>query len=143
MRNNFFFTVIALLIMNCGYSQDFNGVSFAYDDAGNQIKRFYCLNCTPSGRSEMESSSESMALDLNLKAAPNPVKYMLELMWDQEVTPISYSIFTTNGNLLKTDNIKKGSTSIDIEFQQYEAALYLVEIKMDNGLTKTFKIIKE
>ncbi|WP_254921208.1 T9SS type A sorting domain-containing protein [Flavobacterium sp. ov086] len=128
-------------------------IGFEYDTAGNQIRRYLCVNCPPStGKTadvkEIDSLEEK---DLQkffsedvISYYPNPVKEELYLKWEllNNNTISSIQVSNMNGQILKKiSNLQQLNTQ-NLAFGEYASGLYLVVLNYSNGEQKTIKIIK-
>lgn len=128
-------------------------INFTYDNAGNQISRVLCLNC--SGKNSSTVSKETVAAteeDLQkffpedvLSYYPNPVLEELYLKW--QLTNDNYvkalRVYSFNGQILRSFNQSESNNSQTIPFQSYPAGVYLIVLEYSNGEQKTIKIIKK
>jgi len=143
-----------LLFLCCCISQAQDRITFSYDDAGNQIQRLLCINCTTS-KLASETSKEITALteeDL-LKFSPNdvisyypnPVKEELYLQWEliegNYVTSIQ--LYDLNGRILQSFSGLDKKNNQNIAFQSYPIGMYAVILFYKNGEQKSIKIIKK
>ncbi|MFV8342564.1 T9SS type A sorting domain-containing protein [Flavobacterium sp. XS2P39] len=149
-------TFTLLLLLGCFMynAQAQDRIIFTYDNAGNQIQRSLCLNCTTSKTTSVKPK-EIVALkeeDLQkffpedvISYYPNPVKEELYLKWelmgDDLVTSIQ--VYGLSGQLLKSySGLEKNNTQ-NIPFQGYPSGVYAVILFYKNGEQKTIKIIKK
>lgn len=146
-----------LLFLLCGFSlmtsaQD--KITFSYDNAGNQVKRELCINCSTS-RNAKEAPKEIIALkseDLQkfypeeaISYYPNPVKEELYLKWDliQDNFVSSIYVYALNGQVIKSYSNLNQTNNQNIPFQSYPSGVYAVVLFYKNGEQKTIKIIKQ
>lgn len=148
------------LLLLCNYisqAQVADRITFSYDNAGNQIQRILCINCTTSKMSN-ESIKEIAALeeleeeDL-LKFSeqdvisyyPNPVKEELYLQWElmegNYVTSIM--LYDMNGRVLQSFSNLDTKNNQNITFQSYPIGMYAVVLFYKKGEQKSIKIIKK
>ncbi|WP_099711343.1 T9SS type A sorting domain-containing protein [Flavobacterium sp. 9] len=129
-------------------------IGFEYDTAGNQIRRFLCVNCLPStGKTadvkEIDSLQEK---DLQkffsedvISYYPNPVKEELYLKWqlsDDNVMS-SIEVINMNGQILKRMSNLEQLTTQNLAFGAYSSGIYLIVLNYSNGKQKTIKIMKQ
>lgn len=149
-------TLFLFLISNFGYSQIYaNRINFSYDNAGNQIKRKLCINCSSS---LIRTSQEEIKEIVDLKEEdllkfevedlisyyPNPVREELYLKWELVNNNVSkVEIYSLSGQLIKFfPNLEKENSKI-ISFQEYPSGTYSVLLSYTNGEQKSITIIKQ
>lgn len=133
---------------------------FAYDNAGNQKQRFYCLNSTcitpnpPAGRAVAESiETDEAIVETNneeshtkpfINISPNPTKgkFTIQLVGDDYFIKDLVSIYQTNGALLQTIAINKQPKTLDLDISNSPDGMYYIHIHLSNGSSVTKKIIK-
>jgi hypothetical protein len=129
-------------------------IVFDYDAAGNQVKRYLCVNC-PSTTGKNTKPKEVIALkeeDLQkffpedvISYYPNPVKEELFLKWElaNENLVSSLQVYNLNGQTLQSyANLEKINTQT-IPFQLYPSGTYIIILFYRNGEQKSIKIIKQ
>lgn len=132
-------------------------ITFAYDNAGNQLNRVLCLSgCT----SKLSKSSKETIKDIDaiteedlkkfsaedvISYYPNPVKEELYLKWQfaENNYVSSIVIYGINGQVLKTFSKTENINTQNISFQSYPSGVYMVALVYANGEQKTIKIIKQ
>lgn len=143
-----------LLFLCCCIAQAQDKITFSYDDAGNQIQRELCINCTTSKMSN-ETIKEITALeDEDLKKIypedvisyyPNPVREELYLQWEliegNYVTSIQ--LYDLNGRVLQSFYNLNQKNNQNIAFQSYPIGMYAVILFYKNGEQKSIKIVKK
>jgi hypothetical protein len=83
----------------------------------------------------------NLALNLDISIYPNPVADCINLKIDNKIiNGILFTIADFEGKVLQTGKIYENLTRID--FSSYANGYYLVSIKQNNQLLKSFKIIK-
>lgn len=84
---------------------------------------------------------EHVNVHVNLSAYPNPTNDYLMLDISDELTPnMLYQVFTIDGKVYSQSNITSRRTTIDLTSAQ--SGVYLLKVFRNQGLIKTFKIIK-
>ncbi len=151
---NKFFTFILLLFSFIIQAQVADRITFSYDDAGNQIQRKLCINCTTSKMSN-ESIKEITALEEGdllkfseqdiISYYPNPVKEELYLKWElvNNNTVTSIQVYGLNGQLVSSHTQLEKKNTQNISFQKYPTGVYAVILYYKNGEQKSIKIIKK
>ena len=150
MRSTFLLSV-AILITTAANGQK---LLFKYDDAGNQVKRQICFgDCQDLEQRpvlENKSMEEITSEDLiefsdAISYYPNPVREELYVKWtlinNKEV--LSIDVFTINGQLLDSINVKEGETKRSISFSSYPVGNYLLLLNFNNGEQEALQIIKK
>jgi hypothetical protein len=147
-----------LLLLLLGFSllakAQSDKIVFDYDAAGNQVKRYLCINC-PSTTGKNTKPKEVIALkeeDLQkffpedvISYYPNPVKEELFLKWElaNDNTVSSLQIYDLNGRSLQSYvNLEKVNVKT-IPFQTYPSGTYLIILFYSSGEQKSIKIIKQ
>ena len=81
-------------------------------------------------------------IKLELSVYPNPFTDFLNLIIDSEnKTQYSLELYDFKGTLLRSESMRSKTTQISMV--NYPSAIYLLSVKQDNKLIKTFKIIKK
>jgi hypothetical protein len=130
-----------------------NKITFDYDNAGNQVKRELCLNCTKPNYRTTEPKEVNALKEEDLQKFfpedvisyyPNPVKEELYIKWEyvETKTVSSIHLYTLNGQLLKSFNHLEKENSKNIPFINYPTSTYLVVLVYNDGEQKTIKIVK-
>jgi len=149
--------ISVFFLLLCSYisqAQVADRITFSYDNAGNQIQRLLCINCTTSKISN-ESIKEITALEEGdlikfsdqdvISYYPNPVKEELYLKWQltggNYVTSIQ--LYDLNGRILKSFFDLDTKNNQNITFQSYPIGMYAVVLFYNNGEQKSIKIIKK
>lgn len=142
------FPLFILLCSTLGFGQN---VVFDYDNAGNQVKR-YLINIgnkqTPKPVKEIKDIVEADLIKADiyddLKYYPNPVKEELFLKWESSdgTTVKSMSLYSLNGQLIKTVTDLEQFNTYTFPFQQLPQAIYSLVLNYSNGEKKSLKIIK-
>ena len=120
-------------------------ILFSYDNAGNQILREICINCTARTTSKpvKELKKEDLIEIDQISYYPNPVIEELFLSWKlvPEKTVQKIEVFTISGKSLQ--GYLPQSDQITIGFSGYPSGIYFVHFNYNNGEVKTIKIIKK
>ena len=146
-----FLTLAFLLLSLMSNSQQ--KISFAYDDAGNQIQRLMCLGCAAKNFGEtpkevadikQEDLQKFFPTDV-ISYYPNPVKEQLYLKWelinDNKVTSIQ--LYSLSGQLVKSYTKLENNDNHTMTFGSYPNGIYTLLLLYANGEEKSIKIIKE
>lgn len=146
--------IFFLLFLCCSISQAQDRITFSYDDAGNQIQRLLCINCSTS-KLVNENAKEITALvdgDLQkfseqdvISYYPNPVKEELYLQWEliEGNYVSSIQVFGLNGQVLQSFTNLDKKNNQNIAFQSYPTGMYGVILFYKNGEQKSIKIVKK
>lgn len=147
MKRLYFFLMF-LIGINCT-AQD--KIIFTYDDAGNQVERELCINCSLAGK-KIKDSKEITKEDFitsevsdEIRYYPNPVKEELYLTWElvNDKTVSSIEVYAINGQTLQSfQNRDKVKLQV-IPFHSYPSGVYAVVLRYNNGEQKSIKIIKK
>lgn len=88
------------------------------------------------------SIKEAAGISLKVLAYPNPTTDILQLTIDDEISSgLSYQLYDIEGRLLVQDQIVAMLTKVNM--QHLDAASYILRVRKENTLVKTFKIIKQ
>ncbi len=145
----FFFITLFLGITN-SYAQK---IRYTYDASGNQILRTVCPGCQSKNSETPLISDYAKIKDDSLQKFfpedvisyyPNPVLDELYIKWDitNDNKVIDIDVFGLNGQVLKKIENLLSQESQVINFSQYPAGLYFVNLNYIDGEPKTIKIIK-
>lgn len=140
-------------ISSFAFSQNANRISFDYDTAGNQSRRYICL-CTEKQSSEVavkevEQLNEDNLQKLNeedlISFYPNPLQEKLFLKWElinnKKVTQIE--LYTFSGQLINSYNDLETVNSKEIYFSNLAVGMYLINMVYTDGEQKSITIIKK
>jgi membrane-bound inhibitor of C-type lysozyme len=84
---------------------------------------------------------ESHSLDIQVKAYPNPVQNKLTVEVDNnEAMDLSLQLFDINGRLLLKRQLNNSRQNLNLE--KYAQGQYILWIRSDKGLIKSFNIVK-
>lgn len=148
------FTLLLLLFSFIIQAQVADRITFSYDDAGNQIQRKLCIDCTTSKMAN-ESIKEITALEEGdllkfspqdvISYYPNPVKEELYLQWEliEGNYVSSIQVFGLNGQVLQSFTNLDKKNNQNIAFQGYPTGMYAVILFYKNGEQKSIKIVKK
>jgi hypothetical protein len=133
------------LLLQCYLLQAQDKITFAYDNAGNQVLREICVNCN--ARTIAKPIKELKKEDLQeidqISYYPNPVSEELYINW--ELVPgkkvIEIKLLSINGKVLQTHFPTEKQMSIG--FQNYPSGLYLVQFTYTTNEQSVIKIIKK
>lgn len=121
-----------------------NKVSYAYDDAGNRVKREIVLAAKSKALSDEDKNTfftEEVA-KRDIKIYPNPTfgQLAVEISDIDGIKSGTITIVTLNGqHVLKK---KIDSTHIDLNISNNQAGIYILIVEIDREKT-TWKIIKK
>ena len=99
-----------------------------------------------SGNQQVYEISSTLGTDihyiqLEMSVYPNPTADIINLKIEQLEKGYEYTFYNATGNLLKKQNIREKTTQIDAS--TLPKGIYLLSVKKDNQIIKTFKIIKK
>lgn len=141
-----------LLLLIC-FAVNGQKLSFDYDQAGNQTKRWWCTIChdktsnqTPKDVAVLEDADFQKFLpEDEFSYYPNPVKEELYLKWplkeDKKVKNIS--VYNLNGQLIKQYNHLETQQFQNIPFSNFPVATYILVLEYTNGEQKSINILKK
>lgn len=147
---------IALFILSFSVSvkAQTDKIVFEYDTAGNQVRRYLCINC-PSSTGKTISTERIEKLEEDdlqkfykedvISYYPNPVKEELFIKWEllNDNVVSSIQIFNVNGQVLYTAANLQKTNSKTFEFNHYPSGIYLIVLNYNNNEQKTIKIVKQ
>lgn len=148
------FTLLLLLFSFISQAQVADRITFSYDNAGNQIQRLLCINCSTSKMID-EKTKEITALEEGdllkfspqdvISYYPNPVKEELYLQWEliEGNYVSSIQVFGLNGQVLQSFTNLDKKNNQNIAFQSYPTGMYGVILFYKNGEQKSIKIVKK
>ncbi|MEN9907651.1 MAG: hypothetical protein RLZZ540_792 [Bacteroidota bacterium] len=151
---NKIFTFLLFLCCSISQAQVADRITFSYDDAGNQIQRLLCINCSTSKMID-EKTKEITALEEGdllkfspqdlISYYPNPVKEELFLKWEliEGNYVSSIQVYGLNGQVLQSFSNLEKKNNQNIAFQTYPTGMYGVILFYKNGEQKSIKIIKK
>lgn len=127
-------------------------LKFDYDAAGNQVKRYLCINCT--GRLiksdtvysvHNDQAQKSRINNVLLTYYPNPVKEELYISWEaiDQNNVEKIQVFSLQGKLLNDELTNPADRLKILQFSQYPQGYYIVLINYSNGESQNLKIIKK
>ena len=129
-------------------------ITFDYDEAGNQIKRELCLNCTNPNYKTTTPKEITAIQDEDLQKFfsedvisyyPNPVKEELYLKWELAANKSvsSVHLYDLNGKEMHHFSHLEKASSLNIPFLSYPTGTYLVILHYNDGEQKSIKIVKQ
>lgn len=122
-------TLLGILLSTIFCSSFGQNVSYAYDEAGNQVKREIVLQTRAAEESTNESYSE-MLNDRDIRIYPNPTEGQLTV----EITgdgACRFDIYNISGQQVLTTNSGPGRVVLDISSQP--KGLYILRVTTENG----------
>jgi hypothetical protein len=142
--------LILFLFYGCLVQAQTDKIRFTYDAAGNQVRRYICLNCTTS--KQINDPSKLTEADLiksdisdQISYYPNPVREELYVKWtfvdDKKIENIS--VYNMNGALLQRFMHFNADNLQTIPFASYPEGMYEVVLTYSNGEKKSLKIVKK
>lgn len=150
-----YFITLFILAFSFTVHAQTDKIVFEYDAAGNQVKRYLCLNC-PSTTGKNDPPKEEVAAledeslqkffsDDVISYYPNPVKEELFLKWEltNGNTVSTLQVYGINGMLLQSLSNLEKTDSQTLAFGAYQAGIYMVVLNYNNGEQKTIKIVKQ
>jgi hypothetical protein len=153
MKNHYVITVLMLIVSFAAYGQTSPGegcdccfIRYAYDGAGNRVKRdFYCEAQYPSSKSGVTSSKDSVRKGLVLLSedsywyiTPNPNNGRFRIVFS--VMPENYTmlLLQDDGKLISSQKIN--SKENDVDYAYLPSGAYYIVVS-DNKKTTSKKII--
>lgn len=147
------YLLVLIILFSMAIEAQPKKITFTYDNAGNQVSRVLCLNCAGK-KSDVISKETVAATEENLQKFfpedvlsyyPNPVREELYLKWQliNETYVKSLTVYSFNGQKLKSYSQSDSSNSQTIPFQSFPTGVYLIILEYSSGEEKTIKIIKK
>lgn len=133
---------------------------FTYDNAGNQGQRFYCsdLTCIVPNQSAsrpvvinvenamnfIETQDSNMGMVNRFVISPNPTdgKFTISSQEQGYYLDRQVNIYNINGALVQQIEIKKPSSSLQLDISNANSGVYLIHIHFSDGKTINQRIIK-
>jgi len=122
-------------------------IHFAYDNAGNQIKRSFAISKSANQIAEVaetfvEEKQEEISL---LEYYPNPVENNLTITWAKSINSNVTSVFVFNmsGKLIKNFSPSQKGQELILSFHDVATGVYIINITFSNGKQDSFKILKK
>ncbi|MCF6348070.1 MAG: T9SS type A sorting domain-containing protein [Flavobacteriaceae bacterium] len=125
-------------------------ISFAYDNAGNQIKRYFA---TPKSANQIAEVTETLVEELEEKQEdislldyyPNPIENELTITWAKSINSYvsSIQIYSLNSKLIKNFNPSKNTQKYRMPFQNIAGGVYIIKVLFNDGKQDVFKVIKK
>lgn len=148
---NFLTIVLFLSIIELCSAQ--TRVKFDYDSAGNQKRRYVCINCSAREvtndtitNADRVASQDVKLDDLdNVSYYPNPVQEELNINWinhdNKSLSTIEVS--TLSGQVLSNYSNLNELNSTIVPFSGYSQGYYNVVLIFADGSKKSIKIVKK
>lgn len=140
------FKIITLfLFLQCCLLQAQDKITFAYDNAGNQVLREICIGCDARtiAKPIKELKKEDLQQIDQISYYPNPVSEELYINWelitDKKVQSIK--LVSISGKILGTYSPK--TDNMVIGFQNLPQGIYLIHLIYNTSEEKVLKIIKK
>lgn len=153
MKKHFLFFALLIASLSFGQTSPPRRISFKYDSAGNQTKRFVCEGCASRVANDSTMTSKTKLADKiipvnkenHISYYPNPVLEELNIKWSNEEGPkvIVIEVYSMTGQLMKKNTDLQSVDTAIIGFQSYPEGFYNVILVFDSGEKKTLKIIKQ
>lgn len=122
-------------------------IGYAYDAAGNRIKREIVMPASRAMAKQQGLGSErqmfsDMLRDHTVKIYPNPTEGALRVSISglKDADKCSLGVYTSQGAQVLTENVK--TDNVDINIGNHPAGIYMLRITINNNST-TWKIIKK
>ncbi|MEN2486652.1 T9SS type A sorting domain-containing protein [Flavobacterium sp. B11] len=145
--------ILLLIFLNCSFfSIAQTKLNFSYDQAGNQITRTLCINCSAKSVKDIVEPEALTENDLQkfspedfISYYPNPVREELYLQWElaHDNYVASVHVYSMAGQVLRVFQPNSNTNNLSIPFQQYPTGVYLVLLSYRDGGEKSIKIIKK
>lgn len=121
------------------------GLSYAYDAAGNRTGRTIVLGTRVAGGDEAQTGSEffeEVLAEKPVKIYPNPVQYELTISITGYEASMQgeYSLFNLGGSMLARRKITGETTRVDMSL--FSKGIYILNIQLKGRPTR-WKIIKQ
>ncbi|HEX8377888.1 MAG TPA: T9SS type A sorting domain-containing protein [Pedobacter sp.] len=142
---------ILLNIYNAGAQ---NRVKFEYDTAGNQTRRYVCINCGARNipaKDSLAAVSEESITDIVVEGEkykityyPNPVREELHINWiNNDIVISEIVVYSISGQTLKRfPPSTGGAKQSTISFEDYAHGYYTVVLISSDGKEYPIKIVK-
>lgn len=121
-----------------GFSQS---VRFAYDEAGNRVKREIVISKQKAKTSTTDSNKiyYDMLDNVEVKVYPNPTKGNLKVGVSRADLTFTVQVYSSAGQIVGTYTSRNGY--VDVNITNQPNGLYVLAVSM-NGNKTTWKIIK-
>lgn len=134
-------TLLGILLSTIFCSSSGQNVSYAYDAAGNRVKREIVLQTRAAEDKSTNESYSEMLEDRGIRIYPNPTEGQLTV----EITgdgACRFDIYNISGQQVLTTNSGPGRVALDISSQP--KGLYILRVTTENGGdSSTWKIVKK
>lgn len=136
-------SLLILMIFSLEMSSSGQNIKYAYDAAGNRIKREIVLQTrtNPQNEAKKESYSEMLS-QREIRIYPNPTDGQLkvEISNLDQSDECNLSIFNANGQ--NVQSVKSKSSVAEFDISNQPKGIYILVILI-NGEKSTWKIIKK
>lgn len=136
-------SLLFLMIFSFGMSSSGQSIKYAYDAAGNRIKREIVLQTRTNSKNEAKKESYSeMLSQREIRIYPNPTDGQLkvEISNLDQSDECNLSIFNANGQ--NVQSVKSKSSIAEFDISNQPKGIYILVILI-NGEKSTWKIIKK
>ncbi len=122
-------------------------IHFDFDNAGNQIKRYFPYN--KSSKQEVIAATAIQEINEENKSElsyfPNPIEAELTISWVKSKNTYinSIQVFNINGKLIRSFNPSKSNQELSLPFQNIASGVYIIKALFNNGKQDSFKVIKK
>ena len=128
-----------------------NQLSFDYDAAGNQIKRYFTVEPTETRALENKNiltfqTEEEYELGKKFKVYPNQTTGPITVSWESDVNASIQSVDATpsgGGTRIELNYQKLGSDQIQFDLSNKREGYYFIRFILSDGRIITKKIIKK
>lgn len=124
-----------------------NKIGYSYDDAGNRVKREIVMPAPKAMAKQQDFGTNSQSFydllhDHTVRIYPNSSEGVLQVCISglKSTDKCSLVVYTTQGALVLTENVKTDRTDVNISNQP--AGVYLLKITINDNST-TWKIIRK
>ena len=119
-----------------------NKLKYAYDAAGNRVKREIVVNMTKSALSPESSIFTEELAERIVKIYPNPTKgqLVIEISDVENAKSASLTLYNLSGQTIARVKVQSNSTDLDISSKP--DGVYILQINIDGKLS-SWRIIKE
>lgn len=146
MRRILLFAYMLMMIVLCkdAKAQHYPTYEYAYDDAGNRIRRIVLVLKESTGKSTGDTImpiEDVISEDIKMLLYPNPSKGYITLEMENYKDEIGeYSLLDISGRII--DRGTCNSSSMILDMSSYAIGIYLFQVSI-NDKKCVYKIIKE